>query len=97
MPPRRKKVPPKQKQQDALKADLDRCKTEFKNPPPAPPKQEELPYGWVLCKTKEGKVFYFSTKTSEKRWDPPPMDDNRGWNWDPMKEKDNGAHSWAAW
>jgi len=96
MPPRRKKVPPKQKQKDALAADLARCKAEFKEPPAPPPKQEDLPYGWEICKTKDGKVFYFHTHTSEKRWDPPTTN-NHGWNWDPSKEKDGGANSWAAY
>merc|ERR1711934_836230 len=91
MPPRRKKAPPKAKQQAALKADLKRCEKEFKNPAPPPPKAEDLPYNWEICKTKDGKVFYFNSATSEKRWDPPPK------NWNPDDEKDGGASSWAAW
>merc|ERR1711907_738387 len=72
MPPRRKKVPPKAKQEAALKADLARCKKEFEKPPAELPTQEDLPYNWEICKTKDGKVFYFNSATSEKRWDPPP-------------------------
>ena len=45
--------------------------------------------------TKDGKVFYFNSRTSEKTWDPPV--DNGGRNWDPSKEKDGGANSWAAY
>jgi len=64
-------------------------------PPKPPPKQSELPYDWQICKTKDGKVFYFNSRTSEKTWDPP--EDNGGRNWDPSKEKDGGANSWAAY
>merc|ERR1711971_662107 len=93
MPPRRKKVPPKAKQEAALKADLARCKKEFDKPPAELPTQADMPYSWEICKTKDGKVFYFNSATSEKRWDPPTKDGNRGWNWDPSKEADGGASS----
>merc|ERR1711924_286153 len=96
MPPRRKKVPPKAKQEAALKADLARFKKEFEKPPAELPTQEDLPYSWEICKTKDGKVFYFNSASSEKRWDPPKKTAS-GWNWDPNDEKDGGASSWAAW
>jgi hypothetical protein len=97
--PRRKKVPPAEMLKAKLDADVAKCHGAFSQQRPLPT-QEDLPYRWQLCKTKEGKVFYFNSMTSEKSWDPPDAlewKQGSGWYWDPSKEADGGANSWAAY
>ena len=90
---RRMKKPPKHALRGSMTARPARDPT---GGPSAPPRQEDLPYGWDIAKTQEGKLYYFNTLTSQKQWNPPDGS-NTGWNWDPKKEKDSGANSWAAY
>jgi len=90
---RRKKKPPPGLQKKAQAPQTARA---------APPQivhveQKDLPYSWTRYETKDGKIFYCNGATSEVQWHPPDLDYTRGWNWDPSKEKDGGANSWAAW
>ena len=89
---RRMKKPPKHALRGSLTARAAKDPTMLRTPP----RQEDLPYGWEIQKTQEGKVFYFNTLTSQKQW-MPPNGSNTGWNWDPKKQKDRGANSWAAY
>jgi len=97
---RRKKVPPPSARGGHFQGAQSARKT-VQMPTPTPRveeiqhvRQEDLPYYWQRCETKDGKVYYFNSSTSETQWHP-PSEDNDSWSWDPSKERDQGANSWA--
>jgi len=91
-PPQKKppRMPPRKKPSTQTKSPP---RTKVNTPRVQEVDQKDLPYDWTKGRTKDGTAFYFNSATSETRWEPPPLDGA----WDPSKEKDGGASSWAAW